>query len=268
MPVMRFPTIAVLLLAAAWPAWASPQQPGPPSSLCRSAIAQAERGAGVPDRLMVAIGLVESGRRDASGQAGPWPWTINAQGQGYYFESKAEAIAAVRDLQARGVRSVDVGCMQVNLKHHPTAFDSLDDAFDPVSNARYAARFLTQLLAQTGSWPRAVAGYHSLTPEIGEGYAAKVLAVWPRERERPARPEDERVIAAGAGAAFASAAAGTVRPAALPFAGATLSMSGGATARIISLPGASAAGVTGRGLDAYRSNPTRLAVQLLPAGRM
>lgn len=269
MPDMRVPLIAFLMLAAIWPTWASPLQPGPPSSLCRSAIAAAERGAGVPERLMVAIGLVESGRRDASGQSGPWPWTINAEGQGRYFESKAEAIAAVRELQARGVRSIDVGCMQVNLRHHPTAFDTLDDAFDPVLNTRYAARFLTQLLAQTGSWPRAVAGYHSLTPEIGDGYAAKVLAVWPRERERPARPEDERVIAVGAGAGSPFAAAtGAVRAAAVPYSGATLSMSGGMTARIIALPGASTAGVTGRGLDAYRSNPTRLAVQLMPAGRL
>ena len=35
----------------------------------------------------------------------------------------------------RGVRQVDVGCMQINLQSHPHAFASLEDAFDPGSNA-------------------------------------------------------------------------------------------------------------------------------------
>ena len=70
---------------------------------------------------------------------------------------RREAVAAVRGLQARGVRSIDVGCMQVNLMHHPDAFPSLDVAFDPQANAAYAARFLKELYAQTGDWTRATA---------------------------------------------------------------------------------------------------------------
>lgn len=234
---MRLLLTMLLTLPVAWTARASPLQPATPFTLCRSAIVAAERLAQVPDRLMSAIGMVESGRRDAAGQAGPWPWTINAEGTGRYFETKAEAVAAVQALQARGVRSIDVGCMQVNLAHHPAAFASLDDAFDPVLNATYAARFLNQLLAQTGSWPRAVAGYHSLTPELGEAYAVKVLAVGPNGRAR--------------------IDAGPPRSAGVPSSGATIAMSGGATARMIALPGA----------DADRAAPARFAVQLLPAGR-
>ena len=74
----------------------------------------------VPPQLLAAIGRVESGRRDpVTGVWGAWPWTINAEGSGSYFDTKAEAIQAVQALQARGVRSIDVGCMQVNLMHHP-----------------------------------------------------------------------------------------------------------------------------------------------------
>jgi len=148
-----------------------------PSQLCQAAITGAERGSGVPDRLMRSIGIVESGRRDPSGVLGAWPWTINAEGVGSYFATKAEAMAAVTALRARGVRSIDVGCMQVNLMHHADAFASLDEAFDPGINARYAAQFLLRLYAQTGSWPGATAGYHSLTPEVGQPYARKVLAL-------------------------------------------------------------------------------------------
>ena len=106
---------------------------------------------------------------------------MNAEGQGFFYDTKAEAVAAVRGMQARGVRSIDVGCMQVNLMHHPDAFASLDVAFDPQANAAYAARFLKELYAQTGDWTKAAALYHSATPDLGADYQRKVLAVWPEE---------------------------------------------------------------------------------------
>ena len=122
-------------------------------------------GTAVPPQLLAAIGRVESGRRDpVTGAWGAWPWTINAEGSGSYFDTKAEAIQAVQALQARGVRSIDVGCMQVNLMHHPTAFPTLDMAFEPAVNADYAARFLVELHEQTGDWTTATADYHSSNP--------------------------------------------------------------------------------------------------------
>jgi len=148
-----------------------------PGWLCGQAIAAAERRVFLPPRLLDAIAHVESGRRDAAtGRVAPWPWTVNAEGQGYFFETKAQAIAAVRDMQARGIRSIDVGCMQVNLMHHPDAFPSLDIAFDPGANAAWAARFLADLFAQSGSWPKATGLYHSATPELAADYQRKVQA--------------------------------------------------------------------------------------------
>ena len=108
--------------------------------LCEAAIASAESAVSLPPRLLGAIAKVESGRPDATtGAIHPWPWTIDAEGQGQFFATKEQAIAAVRALQAQGVQSIDVGCMQVNLMHHPRAFASLDQAFDPTTNARYTA---------------------------------------------------------------------------------------------------------------------------------
>ena len=161
-------------------------RPAPPAGeQCRAGIAAAERGHGIPAQLLSAIGRVESGKRDPdTGAWGAWPWTINAEGQGSYFDSKADAIKAVQALQMRGVRSIDVGCMQVNLMHHPMAFPSLDMAFEPAVNADYAARFLNQLHDQTGDWSKATANYHSSNPPEGEPYAAKVLAIWPEEQRR------------------------------------------------------------------------------------
>lgn len=228
-----------------------------PWTQCRAAVRQAERGAAIPEHLLAAIARVESGRRDPrTGRATPWPWTINAEGQGFFFESKAEAIAAVRSLQARGVRSIDVGCMQVNLMHHPTAFASLEQAFDPPANAAYAARFLTRLHEQANDWSRAAALYHSATPELGAEYQRRVLAAWPEEKQNQARdPADT------ARTALASAWASTLGQASPPPSqrvAVTLPMGRGDNVRIIPL----AEGAQGRGLDAYRAAPIAIASRL------
>ncbi len=172
---MRCALLAGLLTAWLGPAWAAP----PDRDACAPAVAAAEHGARTAPGLLGAIAVVESGRRDPrTGARRPWPWTVNAEGAGTYYLTKAAAIAAVQALQARGVQSADVGCMQVNLLHHPSAFRSLDEAFDPGANTRYAARFLTSLFARTGAWPAAAAAYHSFTPERGAQYAKLIAAVW------------------------------------------------------------------------------------------
>lgn len=138
-----------------------------------------ERMNGIPTHLLAAIASSESGRwNDTLGMVIPWPWTINAEGKGYYLNSKAEAIAKVRSLQAMGIRSIDVGCMQVNLKHHPTAFASLEQAFDPKYNVAYAARFLRTNYNDLNSWTKATAAYHSRTPIYGNRYLNQIEKAW------------------------------------------------------------------------------------------
>jgi hypothetical protein len=156
---------------------------------CLRAIVQVEASAGVPPRLMQAIALAESGRWDADKRASfAWPWTVNAEGRGRFLPTKEAAIAEVQRLRARGVRSVDVGCMQVNLMHHPDAFESLEDALDPVRNATYAGEFLRELYAARKSWPDAVAHYHSATPERHEPYRKRVYALWNGLQAPPRQP--------------------------------------------------------------------------------
>jgi hypothetical protein len=147
-----------------------------PWGLCAVAIAAAERDAGMPAGLLGAIAKVETGRRAPDGSVQPWPWSYNAAGDGRYAASNAEAIQEVRAIQARGVRSIDIGCMQINLLHHPDAFPSLEAGFDPATNVAYAVRFLRGLQARTGDWNQAVAMYHSATPERGLIYQQRVMA--------------------------------------------------------------------------------------------
>ncbi len=166
-------SVLVWLFTALCPAVAHASGP------CLPAIRAVEQWANTAPGLLAAIGMVESGRTDpGTGVREPWPWTINAEGAGSYYPTKAAAIAAAQALQARGVRSFDVGCMQVNLLHHPTAFASLDEAFDPMANASYAARFLNTLFIRLGNWPAAASGYHSLAVQRGETYGRLVAAHW------------------------------------------------------------------------------------------
>jgi hypothetical protein len=215
--------------------------------LCRPAILAAERAHAVPPGLMAAIGRVESGRRDTvTGTSNPWPWTVNAEGQGAFYDTKAQAIAAVRAMQARGVRSIDVGCMQVNLMHHPNAFVSLEAAFDPTVNADYAGRFLTELFGETHAWPLAAGRYHSGTPELAADYQRKVMAIWPEEQGAP--------VVAGA-SALQRAWAATINPP--PFRRAD---GGGHVILKVALPGQAV--TPGRGLDFYRARPVVVASRM------
>ncbi len=173
----------IIMLGGLLTAWtvlsAAPAQALDDSRICGAQTIREERASGIPDRLLHAISLVESGRwNDQRRETIAWPWTIMAEGQGRFLPSKADAIAEVRKLQARGVRNIDVGCMQVNLQAHPDAFATLDEAFDPASNVAYAARFLMGLYQSTHNWATAGAYYHSQTPSEAAPYKAKLLTTW------------------------------------------------------------------------------------------
>jgi soluble lytic murein transglycosylase-like protein len=150
--------------------------------LCRDAALRLEQQHNLPQGMITSIALVESGRRSPDGSVQSWPWTINAEGRPYYFASRAEAVDAVRRLLSEGKRIIDVGCMQINLRYHPRAFTSVEEAFDPMSNMAYAAYFLRDLESRSANWEQAIGRYHSFSPSLNERYTARVQAVWAREQ--------------------------------------------------------------------------------------
>lgn len=149
------------------------RKPGPAVSGadCLAAILDAQARYGIPDNMLLSIGVQEAGRRGPEGLT-VWPWTVNAAGEGAFFRSREEALTWVRAKRRAGVRSIDVGCMQVNQKWHGDAFASLDQAFDPAANVDYAARFLRDLYRETGDWWKAAGRYHSATDEHRDVYLA------------------------------------------------------------------------------------------------
>lgn len=155
------------------------------SDICAGIITKTEVRKTIPLHLLRAISLVESGKWDKEkGARVAWPWTVMAEGKGRYLHSKEAAINEVRKLKAKGVKNIDVGCMQVNLHHHAKAFATLEEAFDPQKNVAYAAQFLVDLRKRSPSWTSAVGRYHSYNQEFSTPYRRKVLKAWRDEKHR------------------------------------------------------------------------------------
>lgn len=147
-------------------------------SACRDEILIAARRHGVPESVALTVARVESGGN---------PLAMNIQGWPAWAATTTDAVNAIRKLRAAGVTSIDVGCMQINLKHHPTAFPRLESAFDPKANVDYGIRFLKQLHARTQSWGKAIASYHSSDPRRQSIYLRSILSKFVRPDASAAR---------------------------------------------------------------------------------
>jgi hypothetical protein len=187
---------ALVLLCLATPAGAAPETPAPETpapetpapeapapgtpaaelravaALCDRAAAQAAAESGVPLAVLRAITRTETGRALDDGFL-PWPWAVNMEGKGLWFDSREAAIAYAEKEFARGARSFDMGCFQVNYKWHGAHFPSLAAMMDPLESARYAAKYLGELQAVLGDWAQAAGRYHSGTPEYAARYRAR-----------------------------------------------------------------------------------------------
>ena len=143
-----------------------------PAEVCEWAAQQAAAESGVPADILGALTLTETGRR-LDGVVRPWAWSVNAEGAGSWFDNPTEALAFARDRIAQGRRNLDVGCFQLNVRWHGENFQDVSQMFDPLENARYAARFLTDLHRETGDWRKAAGAFHSRTPQFANKYLTR-----------------------------------------------------------------------------------------------
>ena len=144
-------------------------------NVCLAEARRAEDQHGIPRGLLQSITRVEAGRKTVTSEYMPWPWTLNDQGKGLFFDTKQAAVDYLQAAVSAGDHSVDAGCMQVNTKWHMDGFFELADMLDPVQNADYAASFLLDLHAAHQSWDGAVKHYHSSDPAKHVQYHARVL---------------------------------------------------------------------------------------------
>lgn len=161
--------------------------PAGDAGLCLAAIKVAESSRNLPKHLLHAIALTESGfwRQESRSQV-PWPWTVTVNGDGQYFESPHHAADYIRGLLRDGVTNIDVGCMQINLRYHGLAFETIEEALSPVNNVAYAVSFLEDLRERNGAWGKAIRYYHSGNWRRGSLYRVKVQEKWTELRQTEA----------------------------------------------------------------------------------
>jgi len=150
----------------------------PPAKMCETHTRAVETSYGLPAGLLTAIARVETGRIQQDGSLRAWPWTINHDGKGLFFDSYEKMLAFARQRQEVGDLKLDIGCMQINMFWHAAKFDSLAVMAEPVANISYAAKFISELKQRHGSYEKAIAHYHSAEPAKNVPYLTKVIATW------------------------------------------------------------------------------------------
>lgn len=134
---------------------------------CVYHIREAEKRYNLPPYLLHAIALTESGKGGK-----PHPHAMNIMGKSYFGKSTGDMESVVNRYGAGS--SIDVGCMQINLKYHAKRFRDWRSLLMPQYNAEYGALYLTELYREFGSWTKAVAAYHSRTSWKGANYVCLV----------------------------------------------------------------------------------------------
>ena len=56
-------------------------------NVCLTETRRAENQHGIPRGLLQSITRVEAGRKTVTGEYMPWPWTLNDQGKGLFFDT-------------------------------------------------------------------------------------------------------------------------------------------------------------------------------------
>ncbi|MDO5529336.1 MAG: hypothetical protein Q4F71_08020 [Paracoccus sp. (in: a-proteobacteria)] len=166
-PLLAVSSAVLCLLAMFGPARAEL-----PAELCERAALQVAAETGVPPDILATLTLTETGRR-RGGLVRPWAWSVNAEGRGIWFDDMNEAIRFAEDRVAQRRLNVDIGCFQLNYRWHGQHFASPAEMFDPLANARYAARFVRDLYTEFGDWRRAAGAFHSRTPAHATRYLAR-----------------------------------------------------------------------------------------------
>jgi hypothetical protein len=139
-----------------------PAEAAGPRSACLEAVRAAEAAYDLPDGLLVAIALAESGLHAHA---------MNIGGRSYYPETAAEARRLLAS--ARSGQSVMAGCVQVNARVHAR---NSDWPLDPQRAANWAARYLRMHYDRVGNWADAIRRWNGGAPGTANMLVCRVQA--------------------------------------------------------------------------------------------
>ncbi|MCR0980858.1 transglycosylase SLT domain-containing protein [Roseomonas populi] len=132
-----------------------------PRAACLDAVRQAERAHDIPEGLMVAVALAESGLHAHA---------MNIGGRAYFPDGMAEARRIYNS--ARPGQYVMAGCVQVNARVHAR---NSDWPLDPWRSADWGAGYLRQHYEKAGNWADAIRRWNG-GGASGDRLACRVMA--------------------------------------------------------------------------------------------
>ncbi len=145
-----------------------------PAQICDAAAARASIATGVPLEALRSLSRADIGESKNDGLP-HWPWTVNIEGKGVWFETENQARLYLYRHFWSGARSFDVGCFRINYRWYGASFSFVEDMFNADKNALCAAGLLKRLHAELGSWDRAVGAYRSRTHSHAQRYRSDPL---------------------------------------------------------------------------------------------
>ena len=149
----RFLVVAVAFLSSLW---AGAANSADNLNICEREMISASNRHKVPLGVLYAVGMTETGKKGSL-----QPYALNIEGKTVFTTSERAAMKTFRSARMTGAKLIDLGCMQINHYYHGAQFSSVEEMLDPRKNVEYAAKFLSELRVQEGSWTMAVARYHA-----------------------------------------------------------------------------------------------------------
>lgn len=125
---------------------------------------------------LYAVSLMESSKYNSDRTITPWPLAINSAGTPIIPKSIDEALNALAIELKKGVQSIDIGLMQVNIKWHVYRVSDIRSLFDPETNLRVGADILAEAIRsepndRTLGLGRYHAGYGDEPERLARAYA-------------------------------------------------------------------------------------------------
>ncbi|WP_427551863.1 transglycosylase SLT domain-containing protein (plasmid) [Methylomonas sp. MS20] len=95
---------------------------------------------------LYAVSLMESSKYCGNKTISPWPLAINSAGKSMLPQTHAEALQSLEQELDKGIRSIDIGLMQVNIKWHGHRVRDIRSLFDANVNLRIGADILAEAI--------------------------------------------------------------------------------------------------------------------------
>ena len=84
-------------------------------NVCETVALEAENAFNLPSGILTSIARVESGRKTDTGVYRAWPWTINDNGKGLFFDTRKSAVDYIVKQKEFDNTRIDIGLSLIHI---------------------------------------------------------------------------------------------------------------------------------------------------------